>query len=470
MPSTFSPDLRIELMANGGNSGTWGTITNTNLGTLIEDAISGLANVSITSAAQALTIQDGAADQARCAAFNLTTTTTAAFAAYVPPVTKLYVVKNSSIYTATVYASTVAGNTTAAGTGVAIPAGRTVIIRCDGTNIIDQLDYISGNLTIGGNQTITGNLAVTGTTAFTGIPTGPTAAGGTNTTQLATTAFANAAATQAAISGGTLTGAQNYAPPVTIASAATVDIGAAASNIINVTGTTTITSFGTIAAGAVRIVNFQGALILTYNATSLILPGGASIATAANDVGVFQSLGSGNWKCVSYSQAASLGGVPAGTIITVAMPTAPSGYLKANGAAVSRTTYASLFAAIGIVFGAGDGSTTFNLPDLRGRFIRNWADDNGTYDPGRTFGSGQTDAFQNFTGDASFVSGGSGTTLIAGTSGAITTSGSVGFAPTGSAGFAGARTLTVNPSIQAGVRTSTETRPTNVALLACIKF
>jgi len=139
MPSTFSPDLRIELMANGGNTGTWGTITNTNLGTLIEDAISGLASVSITSAAQALTIQDGAADQARCAAFDLTTTTTAAFAAYVPPVTKLYVVKNSSIYTATVYASTVAGNTTPAGTGVAIPAGKTVAIRCDGTNIVDQI-------------------------------------------------------------------------------------------------------------------------------------------------------------------------------------------------------------------------------------------------------------------------------------------------------------------------------------------
>lgn len=289
---------------------------------------------------------------------------------------------------------------------------------------------------------------------------------GNNTTLIATTAFVQTAVS----SGGTLTNAQNYAPPVTIASAATVDIGAAASNIINVTGTTTITSFGTIAAGAVRIVNFSGSLILTYNATSLILPGGTSIATAANDVGVFQSLGSGNWKCVSYSQAGTLGGVPAGTIINVAMNTAPTGYLKANGSAISRTTYAALFAAVGTTFGVGDGSTTFNVPDLRGRFIRNWADNGTTYDASRTFGSAQDDAFQNFTGDASFTSGASGTTLIAGTSGAISTSGSVGFAPTGSAGFSGARTLTVNPSTQAGVRTSTETRPTNIALLACIKF
>ena len=58
MPSTYSPDLRIELIANGEKSGTWGTITNDNLGVIIEDAISGLASVSITSANQALTAQN----------------------------------------------------------------------------------------------------------------------------------------------------------------------------------------------------------------------------------------------------------------------------------------------------------------------------------------------------------------------------------------------------------------------------
>ena len=317
------------------------------------------------------------------------------------------------------------------------------------------------------NPTFTGTVTLPTTTITLGDgTTATTQSAGNNTTLIATTAFVQTAVT----SGGTLTGAQNYAPPVTIASASTVNIGAAASNIINVTGTTTITSFGSIAAGAVRIVNFQGALILTYNATSLILPGGTSIATAANDVGVFQSLGSGNWKCVSYSQSGTLGGVPAGTIINVAMNAAPTGYLKANGAAVSRTGYAALFAAVGTTFGAGDGSTTFNLPDLRGRFIRNWADDGTTYDPSRSFGSSQDDAFQNFGGSASFISGASGSTLIAGTDRSIYTTGSVGFAPSGSAGFAGARTLNIDPSTQAGVRTSTETRPTNVALLACIKF
>lgn len=101
----------------------------------------------------------------------------------------------------------------------------------------------------------------------------------------------------------TLSGPLNWAATATLASAATVDIGAAASNVISVTGTTTITSLGTIAAGAERVLTFAGALTLTHNATSLILPGGASITTAAGDVAYFVSLGSGNWRCTGYQKA-----------------------------------------------------------------------------------------------------------------------------------------------------------------------
>jgi hypothetical protein len=193
MPSTYSPDLRVELIANGEKTGTWGTITNSNLGTILEDAISGLATVSIISSAQALTVQDGSPDEARNAAVTVTTTTTANFSVFVPPVTKLYTFTNASAYVATVYASTVAGNTTAAGTGVAIPAGKSILVRCDGTNIVDQLNHVVGALGVGGNLAVGGTLAVTGTGAFTGAVSGPTAAPGTNTTQLATTAFVNAA-------------------------------------------------------------------------------------------------------------------------------------------------------------------------------------------------------------------------------------------------------------------------------------
>ncbi len=82
------------------------------------------------------------------------------------------------------------------------------------------------------------------------------------------------------------------------------------------------------------------------------------------------------------------GVVPPGTIIQYAGHNAPVGYLRANGAAVSRTTYAALFAAIGTTHGAGDGSTTFNLPDRRGVFMRG-VDDGRGIDPGRALGSFQ---------------------------------------------------------------------------------
>jgi hypothetical protein len=90
-----------------------------------------------------------------------------------------------------------------------------------------------------------------------------------------------------------------------IASAATTDIGAATGEFVDVTGTTTITALGTIAAGIVRTVRFTGALTLTHNATSLILPGSANITTANGDCAQFRSLGSGNWKCVNYMYATS---------------------------------------------------------------------------------------------------------------------------------------------------------------------
>lgn len=77
--------------------------------------------------------------------------------------------------------------------------------------------------------------------------------------------------------------------------------------------------------------------------------------------------------------------IPAGSVEWFASSTAPAGYLSCNGAAVSRTTYAALFLAISTTYGAGDGSTTFNIPDLRGEFVRGFDDGRGV-DAGRVFG------------------------------------------------------------------------------------
>ncbi len=111
-------------------------------------------------------------------------------------------------------------------------------------------------------------------------------------------------------SGGTVTGtiimsgaAVNFAADVNIASATTTNIGAAASNNLTVTGVATINAFDNVTAGMHRYLTFTGALTLTYNATSMILPTAANITTAAGDTALFKSLGSGNWKCLFYIRA-----------------------------------------------------------------------------------------------------------------------------------------------------------------------
>jgi hypothetical protein len=137
MPSSYSPSLRIELIAPGEQAGTWGTTTNTNLGTLVEDAISGYVSVAVASANQAFTALNGAADQSRNAIIELVSAPSA-FAVYAPPESKLYTIFNNTSHTATIYNSTALGNTTAAGAGVAIPAGKTMTVWSEGVNFAFQ--------------------------------------------------------------------------------------------------------------------------------------------------------------------------------------------------------------------------------------------------------------------------------------------------------------------------------------------
>ncbi len=95
----------------------------------------------------------------------------------------------------------------------------------------------------------------------------------------------------------------NHAAETDVASSGTTNIGAALSNNVRITGTTTITAFDTVSAGIRRNVRFAAALTLTHNGTSLILPGGQNIVTVANDTAEFLSLGSGNWICITYKYA-----------------------------------------------------------------------------------------------------------------------------------------------------------------------
>lgn len=152
---------------------------------------------------------------------------------------------------------------------------------------------------------------------------------------------------------------------------------------------------------------------------------------------------------------------PIGAIAFIPHTSLPSGWLKANGAAISRTTYANLFALIGTTFGAGDGSTTFNLPDLRGEFIRGFDDGRGI-DTGRILGNSQGDAIRNITGYFGRVD--SETDIY---SGAFFNYGAVSYdansTMSGSGKYVGFDASRIVP-------TASENRPRNIALLAIIKF
>lgn len=101
------------------------------------------------------------------------------------------------------------------------------------------------------------------------------------------------------LAGGKMTGAINDATPEILASAATVDIGAAKSNVVLIEGSTAITYLGNIPFGARRTIRFLGSMVLTH-AASLVLPGGVNITTSPNDAADFLSMGGGNWVCLDY--------------------------------------------------------------------------------------------------------------------------------------------------------------------------
>ena len=146
-------------------------------------------------------------------------------------------------------------------------------------------------------------------------------------------------------------------------------------------------------------------------------------------------------------------GLSAGAVIYHASSTPPTGFIKANGASLSTSTYAALFAAIGYTFGGSGGS--FNVPDLRGEFLRGWDDSRGV-DSGRSFGSAQADEFKSHTH--------TGSSLAAGTIWLSRYQLSGGTWPNERDGN------TSGTGSPTGATGGTETRPRNVALLACIKY
>jgi len=170
---------------------------------------------------------------------------------------------------------------------------------------------------------------------------------------------------------------------------------------------------------------------------------------------------------------------PAGMIAYFPSQTAPEGWLKANGAAVSRVAYSRLFERIGTMFGDGDGSTTFNLPDLRGEFIRGWDDGRGL-DTGRQLGSIQESQNLSHNHTGSTTEGGAHSHVYSRLILTLTSSGSADLFR-GSASDTGGYFISTQNNATNSVAAHThgltinasggaEARPRNVALLACIKY
>ena len=197
---------------------------------------------------------------------------------------------------------------------------------------------------------------------------------------------------------------------------------------------------------------------------------------------VLQTDGSGNLSFAALPQA-----VPTGSVHMMATTTAPTGYLKCNGAAVSRTTYADLFAIIGTTHGGGDGSSTFNVPDLRGEFVRGWDDGRGV-DSSRSFGSSQSDANKQHNHNATVTTTISpadhnhvfpGDDHLAAANGAggwtNRTTGSFGFDADSQTSGAGRvyrtsdATLSASSSVSIANDGGSEARPRNIAMMYVIK-
>jgi microcystin-dependent protein len=324
------------------------------------------------------------------------------------------------------------------------------IVARDGSN-----NFEAGIITatLAGNATTATTLATGRTVALTGDVTGTTGSFNGSANVSAATTIANNAVTTAKIADANVTAAKLAGDAVETAKIA--DGAVTTAKIADANVTTAKIADGNVTTAKIADGNVTTAKIADSNVTT------AKIADAA---------------ITNAKLGPDIILVPAGAVMPFAMNSAPTGWLAANGTAVSRSTYAALFSAIGTTYGAGDGSTTFALPDLRGYFVRG-SGINGDLTEAGTFGAKQADEFKSHlhagrTGNDSpdhahtfndyyqKATGVKGSGTGAGwQEGGFTT-------PNGTAGANTRHQHDFTTNSQGG----TETRPKNIAMLYCIKF
>jgi len=413
MPSTYTTNLGVEKPGSGEKSGTWGNLVNDNMD-IVDRAINGAVSLTLAGATSTLTTSDGTLSDGQNKLLRLSGSPGGTHTITVSPndAQKIYFVTNGSNQSA-VFSQ-------GSGANVTVPAGNVAVIYCNGAG--------AGAAVL--------NILATG--AVLAIADGGTGA------STAPAALTNLGLTATAAELNILDG-----------------VTATAAELNKLAGATATTAQLNFVTGVTSAIQTQ------LNAKAPL----ASPALTGNPTAPTQTAGNNSTRVATtaYTDAAvaaipAADPFPAGAVAQFAMNTAPSGWLKANGALVSRTTYATLFTAIGTTFGVGDGSTTFGLPDLRGEFVRGWDDARGV-DAGRAFGSAQAEAFASHTHTGTTGSGGN-TNGITGRT--------VGGAGTGENSV----NTTVNAVTNSGAHThsltinatgGTETRPRNIALLFCIK-
>jgi trimeric autotransporter adhesin len=264
MASTYS-NLKIQLMTTGENSGTWGNVTNVNLGTAIEEAIVGSADVTFSSADVTLTLTDSNASQtARNMRLNLTGTVAAAQNLIVPAIEKVYIINNGLTSAITVKNAT--------GTGIAVPAGKTMWVYNNGTNVVDAVTHLT-SLTLGtplpvasgGTGSASGVNLASGSVVFGVLANANTTAAASNgaSTIVARDATGNFAANTITAN---LTG---------LASNATYSVSA---------GSATSATTATTATTATQIIN-SGSFNITVSGTNLFFSFNGSTIAALSSTG-----------------------------------------------------------------------------------------------------------------------------------------------------------------------------------------